>query len=50
MQSENFLPLEMHVANEQSVEEAIGKTISHFNTIDFIFLSQLYCLLYWQQR
>jgi NADP-dependent 3-hydroxy acid dehydrogenase YdfG len=45
MQSENFLPLEMHVATEQSVEEAIRKTIAHFNTIDVVVNNAGYGLL-----
>jgi NAD(P)-dependent dehydrogenase (short-subunit alcohol dehydrogenase family) len=34
--SNNFLPLEMDVVNEQSVKEAIKKTIAHFSTIEVV--------------
>jgi NAD(P)-dependent dehydrogenase (short-subunit alcohol dehydrogenase family) len=34
--SDNFLPLKMDVIHEQSVEEAIQKTIAHFNSIDVV--------------
>jgi NAD(P)-dependent dehydrogenase (short-subunit alcohol dehydrogenase family) len=34
--SNNFLPLEMDVVNEQSVKETIKKTITHFGTIDVV--------------
>jgi NAD(P)-dependent dehydrogenase (short-subunit alcohol dehydrogenase family) len=35
-QSDRFLPLEMDLTNEQSVEEAIEKTITHFKAIDVV--------------
>jgi NAD(P)-dependent dehydrogenase (short-subunit alcohol dehydrogenase family) len=34
--SSNFLPLEMDVVNEQSVKEAVKKTIVHFGTIEVV--------------
>lgn len=35
-QSENFLPLEVDIVNEQSVKNAITKAIQHFKTIDVV--------------
>lgn len=35
-QSENFLPLEVDIVNEQSVKIAIAKTIHHFKSIDVV--------------
>lgn len=44
-QSENFLPIETDVVNEQSVEEAVRKTIAHFKTIDVVVNNAGYGLL-----
>lgn len=35
-QSENFLPLEVDIVNEQNVKNAITKAIQHFKTIDVV--------------
>ncbi|WP_028525450.1 SDR family oxidoreductase [Runella limosa] len=35
-QSENFLPLEVDIVNEQSVKIAVAKAIQHFKTIDVV--------------
>lgn len=36
LQSDRFLPLEMDLVNEQSVKNAIKKTLSHFKSIDVV--------------
>jgi NAD(P)-dependent dehydrogenase (short-subunit alcohol dehydrogenase family) len=43
--SENFLPLEMDLVDEKSVKNAIGKTVSHFKTIDVLVNNAGYGLL-----
>lgn len=43
--SENFLPLEMDLVNEQSVKNAIEVTVSHFKTIDVLVNNAGYGLL-----
>jgi NAD(P)-dependent dehydrogenase (short-subunit alcohol dehydrogenase family) len=43
--SENFLPLEMDLVNEQSVKNAIDVTIRHFKTIDVLVNNAGYGLL-----
>jgi NAD(P)-dependent dehydrogenase (short-subunit alcohol dehydrogenase family) len=35
-QSENFLPLEVDLINNENVKSAIGKAITHFGTIDVV--------------
>jgi len=44
-QSENFLPIETDVVNEQSVKEAVEKTIAHFQAIDVVVNNAGYGLL-----
>lgn len=43
--SEKFLPLEMDLLNEKSVQNAINKAVSHFNTIDVLVNNAGYGLL-----
>lgn len=43
--SENFLPLEMDLVDENSVKNAIEKTVSHFKTIDVLVNNAGYGLL-----
>lgn len=43
--SENFLPLEMDLVNEESVKKAIDKTVNHFKTIDVLVNNAGYGLL-----
>ncbi|MBO9586739.1 MAG: SDR family NAD(P)-dependent oxidoreductase [Flavobacterium sp.] len=43
--SENFLPLEMDLVNEKSVQAAISKAINHFKTIDVLVNNAGYGLL-----
>lgn len=43
--SENFLPLEMDLVNENSVKTAIEKTVNHFKTIDVLVNNAGYGLL-----
>lgn len=43
--SEKFLPLEMDLLNEKSVQNAISKSVSHFNTIDVLVNNAGYGLL-----
>lgn len=44
-QSEHFLPLEADVVNEQSVAEAVERTLAHFKTIDVVVNNAGYGLL-----
>lgn len=43
--SNNFLPLEMDLLNEKSVQTAINKTVNHFKTIDVLVNNAGYGLL-----
>ena len=43
--SENFLPLEMDLADEKSVKNAIEKSVNHFKTIDVLVNNAGYGLL-----
>ncbi|WP_347050628.1 oxidoreductase [Flavobacterium olei] len=43
--SEKFFPLEMDLLNEKSVQNAINKAVSHFNTIDVLVNNAGYGLL-----
>jgi len=43
--SENFLPLEMDLVDEESVKNAIEKTVNHFKTIDVLVNNAGYGLL-----
>ncbi len=44
-QSEHFLPIEADVVNEQSVADAVERTLAHFKTIDVVVNNAGYGLL-----